>query len=232
MTIMKCLIVDDDEMARVSLRSLCQRIEDLEIAGVCEDALQALDVLHQQAVDLIFLDVEMPQLSGVELVRSVEQLPFIVFITSRPEYAVDAFEFKELVVDYITKPVSLPRLLKAVERARKKITEEQSLQGKDYIFVRSDGRLVRIDLKHLLYVETVGDYVRFKTDTGSFIVHSTLKGIDDKLQHPDFLKVHRSYIINLSRIVDIEDNSVLIDDKVIPVSRAHRNLLHKRINPL
>lgn len=229
---MKCLIVDDDKMSRLSLEKLCQKIDGLTVAGTCADGLEALQFLSNNTIDLLFLDVEMAELSGVELIQSSEQLPLVVFISSKKEYAAEAFEFKELVVDYIIKPATLPRLLKAMERVKGKIQEKDSAQVKDYIFIRSDGRFVRISLDDLLYVENVGDYVMFKTNEEKYLVHGTLKTIAEKLQHPNFLKVHRSYIINLSKIVDIEDNSVLIDKKVIPVSRAHKNLLLERIDPL
>ncbi len=229
---MRCLIVDDDKLSRMSLKKLCDKVDDLEVLGTCEDGLQALQFLSNNAVDLLFLDVEMPGLSGVDLLQSSDQLPLIVFISSKKEYAAEAFEYKDLVVDFIPKPATLPRLLKAMESVRKKRSKEESLRVKDYIFVRSDGKFVRINLNDLLYVENVGDYVLFKTSEAQFLVHATLKNIARKLQHPDLLKVHRSYIINLSKIVDIQDNSVLIDKKIIPVSRAHRNLLIEKIDPL
>jgi len=229
---MKCLIVDDDKLSRISLEKLCQKIEDLTVVGTCEDGMQALNFLASNTVDLLFLDVEMPGLSGVDLLQTSDNLPLIIFISSKKEYAAEAFEHNDLVVDYIPKPATLPRLLKAVDRVRKKKDKAEPLRVKDYIFVRSDGRFVRINLHDLLYVENVGDYVLFKTTDGQYLVHATLRDIAQKLQHPDMLKVHRSYIINLAKIVDIEDNSVLIAKKVIPVSRAHRNTLIERIDPL
>lgn len=229
---MKCLIVDDDKLSRMSLQKLCGKVEGLTVAGTCSDGLEALQFLSENTIDLLFLDVEMAGLSGVELLQSSSQLPLIVFISSKKEYAAEAFEFKELVADYIIKPATLPRLLKAIERVKRKMGQKESIVAKDYIFIRSDGRFVRINLDDLLYVENVGDYVQFKTKDGKYLVHGTLKTIAAKLEHPNFLKVHRSYIINLSKIVDIEDNSVLIDKKVIPVSRAHRHLLLEKIDPI
>ena len=228
---MKCLIVDDDKLSRVSLERLCQKMDNLTVVGTCANGLEALDFLSKNDIDLLFLDVEMPELTGVELLKSSTQLPMIIFISSKKEYAVEAFEFNELVADYIPKPATLPRLLKAMERVKKKLDSNDTAGGKDYIFVRSDGRFARIKLDDLLYVENVGDYVLFKTKEEKFIVHGTLKNIAEKLQHPDFLKVHRSFIVNLSKIVDIQDNSVLIDKKIIPVSRAHRNALLDKIDP-
>jgi len=115
---MKCIIVDDDELSRMSLQFLCGKIEDLEVVEVCESALDALKILKDNPVDLLLLDIEMPALTGMELVKSVDKLPNIIFITSKAEYAVEAFEFKELVIDYITKPADLPRFMKAINRAR------------------------------------------------------------------------------------------------------------------
>jgi two-component system response regulator LytT len=227
---MRCLIVDDEEMSRTNLQLLCEKIEDLEIVGICKSALDAFQWLQKDSVDLLFLDIEMPGLTGIELVRNASELPLVIFTTSKTDYAVEAFDLKELVVDYITKPVTLPRLLKALERVRKLNVTPPIVTGLSYIFIKTDKRLVRIDLEDLLYVETVGDYVLFKTKDQQYIVHSSLKGIDEKLQHPNFLKVHRSYIVNLTKIVDIEENTLVIEKKVIPVSRAHKGLLMQKIN--
>lgn len=227
---MRCLIVDDEEMSRTNLQLLCEKIEDLEIMGICKNALDAFQWLQKDSVDLLFLDIEMPGLTGIELVRNASELPLVIFTTSKTDYAAEAFDLKELVVDYLIKPVTLPRLLKALERVRKLSVTPPIVAGLSYIFIKTDKRLVRIDLEDLLYVETVGDYVLFKTKDQQHIVHSSLKGIDEKLQHPNFLKVHRSYIVNLTKIVDIEENTLVIEKKVIPVSRAHKGLLMQKIN--
>lgn len=229
---MRCLIVDDNEMSRVALQNLCQRIEDLEVVAICESALEAMDLLKKEPVDLLLLDIEMPEVTGLELVQSLEQVPLIIFTTSKSEYAVDAFELKEWVVDYLTKPIKLPRLIKAIESAQKMLKGEEAIPVKNYLFIRSEGKLVRIDIKDLLFIETVGDYVRFKTEANSYLMHGTIKSVDARLQHPDLLKVNRSFIVNLSKVKDIVDHSILIGGKIIPVSRAHRSLLLKRINPI
>lgn len=227
---MRCLIVDDEEMSRKNLQLLCEKIEDLQVAGVFHNALDAFYWLQKETVDLIFLDIEMPGLSGLELVKSAPQLPMVIFTTSKTDYAAEAFDLKEIVVDYITKPVTMPRLLKALERVKKTNAASPLTVELNYIFIKTDKRLVRIDLEDLHYIETVGDYVLFKTKDQQHIVHSSLKAIDEKLRHPNFLKVHRSYIVNLTKIVDIEENTLVIEKKVIPVSRAHKSLLMQKIN--
>jgi DNA-binding LytR/AlgR family response regulator len=251
---MRCLIVDDEQMSRVHLTHLCEKIDNLEIAGVFPDAMSAYRFLAKETVDLIFLDIEMPDFSGIELVRQLHNPPAIIFITSKQDYAAKTFDFIETVVDYLLKPVSLPRLLKAIERYQrhqmplagrkqllrsattpdgKKVNNDgQKQDSLRYLFVKADRKLIRINLDDLLYVETVGDYSIFKTVDQQYTVHATLKSIDERLTATNFFKVHRSFIVNLDKIKDIEDNNLLIDNKIIPISRTHRPQLMERIMPL
>ena len=245
---MRCIIVDDEGMSRVHLAHLCKRIEKIVIVDTFADAMSAYRFLETAAIDLIFLDIEMPDFSGIELVQSLPNPPAIIFITSKEHYAIETFNFIETVVDYLLKPVTLPRLLQAVERYEQKqgktakTTPAPPLspaapapairQESNYLFVKTERKYVRIDLTELLYVETVGDYSIFKTTSQQFTVHATLKSVKERLSMPNFLKVHRSFIVNLDKIKDIEDSSLLIGDKVIPVSRNHRNRLMERIMPL
>lgn len=226
---MNCIIVDDDQMARVSLEMLCEKIEDLTVDEVFDNGLSALSWLKDNETDLIFLDIEMPDLSGIDLVKSVDNLPQIIFITGHTKYALEAFEHQ--VTDFVPKPVQLPRLIKAVERANE-LNSNVKKESQDEIFVRVDGRFVRLNLNDILYIESLGDYVTFVSDVKKYIVHSTLKNIDDKIINENFLKVHRSYVINLTKVVDIEENNLVIKDKVIPISRAHKPILMKRIKPI
>lgn len=245
---MRCVIVDDEGMSRVHLAHLCQRIEDLEIVDTFADAISAYQYLSNNEVDLVFLDIEMPDFSGIELVQQLQNPPAIIFTTSKENYAAETFEFIENVVDYLVKPLTFARLLLAVERYRKRQSKEQKkpqvseriaqpkaayapLSNK-HLFVKTERKYVRIDLDELLYVETVGDYSIFKTMEQQYTVHATLKSIKERLDRPNFFKVHRSFIVNLNKIKDIEDSNLLIDDRVIPVSRNHRAELMERIMPL
>ena len=244
---MRCIIVDDEDMSRVHLEHLCKMVEKIVIVDTFADAMSAYRFLEKTAIDLIFLDIEMPDFSGIELVQSLPNPPAIIFTTSKEHYAIETFDFIETVVDYLLKPITLHRLLKGVERYEQrwsatnvtapkpsipvapatKVTQEN-----DYLFVKTERKYVRIDLKELLYVETVGDYSIFKTANQQFTVHATLKSVKERLSMPNFLKVHRSFIVNLNKIKDVEDSSLLIGDKVIPVSRNHRTRLMERILPL
>jgi DNA-binding LytR/AlgR family response regulator len=226
---MTCLIVDDDEMSRTSLELLVQKIDDLEVLATFESGIDALNWLKKNETDLIFLDIEMPDMTGLDLVKTVENLPQIIFTTGHTEHALEAFEYH--VTDFLPKPVQYARLLKAVSRAQE-LNDNVQEQEQDELYVKHNGRFVRISLEELLYVESLGDYVTFVTETKKYIVHSTLKNIDDKITSNKFIKVHRSYIVNLSHVVDIEENNLVIKDKVIPISRAQRPVLMNRIKTL
>jgi len=230
---MRILIVDDDECSRLNLRFTCEQIEGLEIAGEFEDALSAYRFLQDNPVDLLLLDIEMPQFSGMDLVRSTRELPSIIFITSKEGYAATAFDYIGNVIDYIVKPASLARLQKALERVAPSTgpAEPSAIPGANpaFIFVKIDKRYVRIDLDGLLYIESLGDYSVFRTNTGKHVVNSPLKRIHQQLKRAQFMKVHRSYIVNITKIVDIEHNSLVIDGKVIPISRSQRSELMRRL---
>ena len=243
---MRCIIVDDDEMSRLHLAKLCERIDTIEIIGAYSDALSAYHFLEKNEVDLIFLDIEMPDFTGIELVEQLINPPAIIFITSKEIYAAKTFDFIETIVDYLIKPVSLSRLLKSIKRYEEhgdaaispapvieNIPQSTTLEVlPKHLFVKADRKYIRIDLDNLLYIETVGDYSIFKTTEKQYIVHATLKSINKRLQHHNFFKVHRSFIVNIDKIKDIEDGNLLIGGKIIPISRAHRSELMERIMPL
>ncbi len=229
---LRCLIVDDDEMAKASLEHLCSKVPDIEVVAACDSGIEAMQLLKQEEIDLVFLDIEMPDLSGIELVKTLDKLPQIIFVSGHTKYAIEAFEYH--VTDFLVKPIDLPRLIKAIDYAVSlKSKKENASNDLRELFVKVDGRLVRLSFDDILYVESIGDYVIFHTvNKERLIVHSTLKNIDAKLQHPEFLKVHRAFVINLTKIVDIEESNLVIGDKVIPISRAHKPILMNRIKTL
>ncbi|MEZ4897967.1 MAG: LytTR family DNA-binding domain-containing protein [Saprospiraceae bacterium] len=229
----RCLIVDDDEMSRISLEKLAAKIPDVLVIGSCTNAKQALDILNDDYVDVLLLDIQMPGLSGLDLVKSVQYLPYVIFVTSRADYALQAFEYKDKIIDFITKPVVMQRLTNAMERVRELVSDDHKPLKTSDLFIRSEGRIIRLDLNELYFIETKGDYVAFVTEQDQYIVHSTLKAIDELIELPDLMKVHRSFIINLRKIKDIEENSILmLNKKIIPVSRQFKPVLLRRINPL
>jgi DNA-binding LytR/AlgR family response regulator len=226
---LRCLIVDDDVMARTAMQTLCSKIEDLQVVKVCDSAVEALAYLEEEPIDLIFLDIEMPEMTGIEFLGQLATSPYVVVTSSRIEYAFDAFEHQ--VIDYLKKPVALPRFQLAIEKVQEaeKAIQAYKSQTKD-VYVKHDGRYVRINYDDILYFENIGDYVRIRAKSANYIIYSTLKSIDAKLQDPRFVKVHRTFIINIDQIKDIEENTLVISDAVIPISRAHRPGLMNRLN--
>ena len=229
---MKCIIVDADPLSLLGLEKLCDRAEYLERAGSFANVETAVAFLEQEEeVNLIFLDIELPQVNGLSLLDKLTYLPQVIVVSGKTDFAFEAFEYA--VTDYLKKPVALPRFLRAVEKAR--FLHRQNQDYKYFareIYIRQEGKLVRLPFERILFFETVGDYVRIKTQDGTFLIHSTIKSIDDKIQDPRFLKVHRSYIVNLQHIIEIAESTLLIEQFQIPISRANRPVLINRLNIL
>lgn len=229
---MTCLIVDDEEMSRTIVQHFVEQTSFLTLIQSCPDAIQAANVLQQTPVDVIFLDIEMPHMSGMELVKSLQIKPQVIFITSRSDYAVEAFEYK--VTDYLVKPITYARFLKAVTTA-KEIFDAQlpiQLHSKD-LYIKTDSKIIKLNLKDLLYVEALADYVMFYTTHGSrHVVHSTMKGVEKRLNSGEFVRVHRSFIINTEKIESIEDLSIVINKKLIPIGASYKESFLKKLNIL
>jgi two-component system response regulator LytT len=235
---MNCIIIDDEEMARAIIAQFITNYSDINIANQFSNALQAIKYLNQNDVDLIFLDIHMPDFTGFDFIQTIKNPPKIILVTSDKNFAIEAFEY-ECIVDYLVKPISEDRFQKAIQKAntyqRTSSFIETTAVAEDNVkefYVNIDRRLIKIEMASVNIVQAKGDYIHIKTEGKNYIVHSTLKKIEDKLPKDLFLKVHRSFIINTKKIIDIEDNSVLIAKDVIPVSRANRPELMKRLNLL
>ena len=233
---MNCIIIDDEVTARVIIEQLCSKIPDLNVLDAFPDAMQAIKYLNQNEVDIIFLDIHMPDFNGFDFIQALKNPPKIILTTSDSKFAIEAFEY-DCIVDYLVKPVTQERFDKAILKAKSfnVVSSNSKKVEKDIIdelYVNIDRRLVKINFATINLIEAKGDYIQIKTDSKNYTVHSTLKKIEDKLPYELFLKVHRSFIINTTKIVDIEDNSVLIGNNVIPVSRSNRSNLMKRLNLL
>ena len=236
---MNCIIIDDEATARAIIEQLCANVKSLNILEEFPNAIQAIKYLNQNKIDLIFLDIHMPDFTGFDFIETLKNPPKIILTTSDANFAIQAFEY-DCIVDYLVKPITPERFLKAIQKAESKSTKatetlnsdkEVASSGND-LYVNIDRRLIKIDIPSIYLVEAKGDYILVKTDDKNYTVHSTLKKIEDKLPDSLFLKVHRSYIINVKKIIDIEDNSVLIKKDVVPVSRFNRPELMKRLNLL
>jgi DNA-binding LytR/AlgR family response regulator len=231
---MKCLIVDDNKMARMAMKQLVGQVKDLELVEECEDAMQAYQIINKQPIDLIFLDIEMPGMTGLELTKNLgHKSPLIIFTTAKKDYAVEAFELN--VVDYLIKPVSPARFLQAVDRAQETLAsdkEEVKVEAQEFVFVKDNGILKRINVEEILYLEAMGDYVKVHTPSKFHVLHATLKSIEEKLSPQKFIRVHRSYIVSLSKIDFIQEGVISIGKASVPVADTYRTSLNKRLNLL
>ncbi len=227
---LRCIVVDDETMARASVKHLCQTHENIEFDCAFENAKDALHYLKHNHVDLVFLDVEMPDLNGFQLLKSLESAPNVIFTTSHKSYAFDAFEVK--AVDFISKPIKSSRFQEAVQKVLDLEELKQSNGAEEgYIYVKTDGKLTRVEYTDILYIESMKDYVNIRTKAGRLVVHSTLKKMQETLEEDGrFVRVHRSFICNVNQVVDFLKNEIIIGDYSLPVSRAHKQglLLHLR----
>ena len=194
---MNCLIVDDNKIARTTLKQLASQVKDLAVTGECADAMEAYNLLQEQPVDLLFLDIEMPGMTGLELTRNLgNKKPVIIFTTSKKEYAVEAFELN--VADYIVKPITASRFIQSVDRAREILEskkEEVKMDEDEFIFIRDSNIVRRLKMDEILFAEAMGDYVKLYTPQKFYAIHTTLKAVEEKLPASKFLRVHRSYLV-------------------------------------
>jgi len=229
---MKALIVDDNDIARTTLVHLAKQIPNLVIANEYNNAIEAYHHLQNNQVDLIFLDIEMPEMTGIELTRNlVSKDIIIIFTSSKKEYALEAFELN--IADYLLKPFTPARFLQAVSKAQiildsKK--EHVQFDKEEFIFVRDSNITRRLSLDDIFYAEAMGDYVKFYTSEKMFAIHGTMKAAEERLLKNNFIRVHRSYIVAVGKIDTLQDGGVVINGKFIPVADAYRKTLNAKMN--
>lgn len=231
---MKCIIVDDNKMALMAMKQLVLQVPALELVAECKDAAEALEALNTTQVDLLLLDIEMPDMTGLDLIRQLgNNRPLIIFTTAKKDYAVEAFELN--VVDYLVKPIALPRFKQAIEKAQEALDsnkEEVKVEEQAFVFVKDNGVLKRITIDDILFLEAMGDYVKVHTSQKFHVVHATLKSIEEKLPSSKFIRVHRSYIVAINKIDYIQEGTISIGKTTIPVADTHKSNLNKRLNLL
>ncbi|KFF09794.1 chemotaxis protein CheY [Chryseobacterium soli] len=223
----KCVITDDEPLARKGLKGYIEKIGFLSLVGECEDALQLSAELKNQSVDLIFLDIEMPDMTGLELLNTIENSPKVIIVSAYEQYALKGYEFN--VVDYLLKPVSFERFFKSVNKVYEIFQREQKADKREYLFVKSGKQLKKIQIKDLLFIESMENYVIIHTLNSKEIVNTTLKKMMERLPEDIFLQVHRCYIVNLNHVIAIDGNILKVDSHQIPVARSFRDTLINRI---
>lgn len=217
---LKCIITDDEPIARKGLQSYVERIDFLELVGVCEDAIQLNNQLKSQQADLLFLDIEMPYMTGIELLNSLSNPPKVIITSAYAEYAIKGYDLE--VSDYLLKPISFDRFLKAVNKVYDQLLSSQTPVVRDYLFVKTSLKLEKIRFNDMRFIEGVENYVAIYTSDGKIITHTTLRTILQKLPPARFVQVHKSYLVNIDKIDSIEGNLLGIGKNKIPLSRTYK----------
>jgi len=234
-----CIIADDEALAREVIESHIQKIERLQLAAVCSNGIEVFNKLKSKPADLLFLDIQMPQLTGIELLRTLKNPPAVIITTAYREFAIEGYELN--VIDYLLKPVSFERFLKAIDKyelltnpAQAKIAlSEVSMKADDskaFIYIKSDKRMVRVMLRELLYIEGLKDYLKVHTIAGSIITYQTLTYFEEKLSNDHFMRVHRSYIVSLDHISAYSTTQIEIDKLSIPIGFSYAKDVLRKLN--
>jgi DNA-binding LytR/AlgR family response regulator len=235
---MRCLIVDDEHLARKLIATYLAKIPDIEIVGQAKNAMEAIQLLQTQSVDLLLLDIQMPDLTGLELLKTLAHQPFVVFTTAYSEHAVAGFELD--AVDYLVKPVSFERFVQAINKVRARISSvaNQAVENpvladeKDHFFVKVDYKLVKVMYDQILYIEGMREYVALHTPGKRLIVYQSMKKLAEMLSARDFFRIHKSYIVSLNHIESVYGNVVQIAGKELPIGKMYKEAFMGRLEML
>jgi DNA-binding LytR/AlgR family response regulator len=225
MTRNTCLVIEDEPLAQNILKKYIEDHPSLELVAVCADALEAQTILNSQQVQLIFLDINLPKLSGINFIKTLIHPPLVIFTTAYPEFAVEGFELN--AIDYLLKPFSFERFLKAVNKAIEKTNSSATASQKNespapsFVFLKADKKIHKINLDSILYIEAVGDYMKVVTESGQLLVNETMKKMLEDFPVSEFIRVHKSFIVAINKIKYIEGNYIQIADKNIPVGATY-----------
>lgn len=222
----KCIITDDEPMARKGLQGYIEKIDFLELTGVCEDAVQLNSLLKQQPADLLLLDIEMPYVTGIDFLKNTPTAPKVIFTTAYEQYAIKGYELD--VLDYLLKPISFDRFLMAANKAFDYFHSRQDT-NKPYVFVKADGRLEKINFDDILFVGALENYVAIYTAEKKLITHSTLKAMQENLPAGRFIQPHKSYLVNIASIRSIEGNTLHVGKFQVPISKYLKDEVMERI---
>ncbi len=226
---MNCIIVDDDELVRHTLETLIAETDFLLLVKSCGTAAEAAVVLQEESIDLIFLDVKMPGMNGLDFLKSLEEnKPQVIMITADKGSAAEAYNLD--ASDFILKPITRSRFLKAVAKSKRNFTIDQKFVANDALFVKVNSVLRRVNMADIIYIEAMADYLTVHTPTQKYVLKSTMKNIMDKLPEKEFIRVHNSFIVRIDKISSIEDANLVVSKKIIPISRNRRKALMDGLN--
>ena len=221
---LNCLVVDDEPFSIEILQTYIEKVPGIHMHGKCKNAIEALSFIHENSIDVLFLDINMPEISGIQLLNSLVDPPLVVFTTAYPEYAIEGFNLD--AVDYLLKPFGFERFLKAVDKIYKRIGEKKAVKNQSedsgFIMVRADKRDYKVNLADIMFIQSNGDYLKITTIERSFLAHDTMQNILQLLPGNRFIRIHKSFIVSLEKIKYLEGNQVFIGAETIPIGKVYR----------
>lgn len=230
-----CLIIDDEALARKGIEKYVNEIDFLDLKGICKNAMEANSILSKEKVDLLFLDIEMPMLTGIDFLKTINYKPKIIFTTAYSEYAIESFEFD--VIDYLVKPISFERFLQAANKANRlinqdlssEIKQENSKSNEEFIFIKTDKQLTKVFMNDILFVESMQNYSQIHTSKETLVTLIPLKKVAEILPENDFIRIHKSFLISKSKIEAIMGNQLVIKNHKLPIARSYKDSVFQLI---
>ena len=222
----KCIIIDDEPLAAEVIQMHLKEFPNMELLNTFTNPLEALTIIETGGVDVVFIDINMPKMNGLDFIKSLDKSPYFVITTAYREYAVESFDLD--VLDYLVKPVPFSRFLKSINKISQKFINDRSDEvaqttEKSFIFLKVDKKLIKIKFEDIFFIESLKDYIKVFTRSGDYLAHKSLSGITEELPSNQFLRLHRSFTVALDKIQALEGNSVLVEDKRIPIGRKYIN---------
>lgn len=236
MKTLKCIAVDDEPLALEIISDYCEKIDYLELTGKFTNPFEALNLIKKESIDIIFIDIQMPDLSGFGFVKSMKNSPYVIFTTAYKEYALESYELN--AVDYLLKPFSFERFFQAIDKVNERNQEVFDIENNlaanysDFIFINYNNKILKLMLDDISYLKSDGDYIMIHTDKKEYLIREKMKNISEKLSPKQFIRVHKSYIVSIKRITELYGNIVKCGDNEIPVGQIYRNILYREIDKI
>jgi len=229
----KCMLVDDEPLAMEVITAYLGKITGFEIVAKCKNALEAFEILQKETIDLIFLDINMPQLSGIEFVKTLKNPPKIIFTTAYRDYALEGYELN--AVDYLLKPISFGRFMKAIDKVQRKVEEQNinepiNISAEPFLYVKMDKRVLKIYLDDIRYIESQKDYVKIVTIEKEVITKQKISYLEERLSSGQFVRVHRSYLVAINKITAFSSTNVEINEIELPIGRSYKQFVIDALN--
>lgn len=222
---LNCVITDDEPIAQEILEEYIKMVPGLQLAARCRNAMETMDILRQHKVDVLFIDIQMPGISGIDFIRSLKERPAVIFTTAYPNYAIDGFEVD--AVDYLLKPISIDRFLRAIHKVYARAAEKETdgripSTERKFFFIKSNSDLVKVEYESILYIEGLENYVKIHCEGRMVVSFATMKNMEDILSGQGFLRIHRCFLVNLKKCSTIQNLSVKVGDNTLPIGKSYR----------